>query len=165
MSEQLKLPKSAYEQVDSAGKKESAGLLGAQGEQRFKVEAAGSAAEGTTPLLLTPQNYVPHSDSGKTISVIVELVSDPIAVQSVKAQQGQAKSIAGYQTIVKQEQSSFAAAARKLNVKLGRQYQQIFNGYSVQVPANQVDKLLALPGVKAISEFGNHYRSAAKRGG
>ncbi|WP_341281316.1 S8 family serine peptidase [Paenibacillus sp. FSL H8-0537] len=150
LSEQLKLPKSAYDQVDSAGKKESAGLLGAQGEQRFKVEAAGSAAEGTTPLLITPQNYVPHSDSGKTISVIVELVSDPIAVQSVKAQQGQAKSIAGYQTIVKQEQSSFAAAARKLNVKLGRQYQQIFNGYSVQVPANQVDKLLALPGVKAI---------------
>ncbi|WP_338554770.1 S8 family serine peptidase [Paenibacillus sp. KS-LC4] len=150
VSEQLKLPKFVYEQVDSAGKKESAGLLGAQGEQRFKVEATDSAANGTTPLLSTPQNYVPQSDSGKTISVIVELVSDPIAVQSVKAQQGQAKSIAGYQTMVKQEQSSFAAAARKLNVKLGRQYQQIFNGYSVQVPANQVDKLLTLPGVKAI---------------
>ncbi|MGG4147138.1 S8 family serine peptidase [Paenibacillus algorifonticola] len=153
LSQQLKLPKSAYQQIDSAGKKELAGSLGAQGEQRFKLEAAsgsetaGSTAEGTTPLL---KNYVPHSNSGQTISVIVELVSDPIAVQSVKAQQGQAKSIASYQTIVKQEQSSFAAAARKLNVKLGRQYQQIFNGYSLQVPANQVDKLLALPGVKAI---------------
>lgn len=118
---------------------------------RFKAEQV-EAGDGFSAQMLEPANYVPASDSKELISVIVELQSEPIAAYQAKVHQGLMRSDTMHQKKLAVEQDQFATAAKKLNVKLDKQYKHVFNGYSLQIPANQVEDLLDLPGVKAIYE-------------
>ncbi|WP_051251528.1 S8 family serine peptidase [Paenibacillus harenae] len=123
-------------------------------DHSLKLEAMKQKSiSSNQPILsqtIRPQNYVPASDSAEPIDVIVELKTDPVAVYRAKAKKGLKKSDAAYQTELSAEQAGFTASLAKLNAKPKRQYQHVFNGYSVTMPANQVDSLLGLPGVKAI---------------
>lgn len=123
-------------------------------DHSLKLEAmkqqAGSNNNPIITQAIKPQNYVPASDSTEPIDVIVELKTDPVSVYQAKVKKGLKKSGAVYQSELSAEQTDFAASLAKLNVKPKRQYKHVFNGYSLKIPANQVDSLLTLPGVKAI---------------
>ncbi|WP_040949338.1 protease inhibitor I9 family protein, partial [Gorillibacterium massiliense] len=113
-----------------------------------------SVADGKALLKTTESskaiNYVPDSDSSGPIKVIVELSNEPIAVHKIKAQTSRISGGLTQEQLIATEQASFSAAAKKLSVTLNRKYDQVFNGYSVTIKANQVDRLLTLPGVKAV---------------
>lgn len=99
-----------------------------------------------------PQNFVPVSDSDELISVIVELSQEPIAVAEAKAKNNLMKVSINQASIVQVEQAQFSAALSKSfsKAKVVQSYKHIFNGFEILIPANRVDQLLALPGVKAI---------------
>lgn len=97
-----------------------------------------------------PQNFVPESDSTSTISVIVELSQDPVALHESKVTQGLSSSRSDQRSLIKQEQQSFASAAKRLNAIIKTDYSVVFNGYAVDIRADQVESLLTLPGVKAV---------------
>lgn len=103
---------------------------------------------------LTPLNHVPSSDRPEEITVIVQLESDPLAVQKMKAAKGEIKSFSTMKAQLEDEQAAFSIAAKKMGVHLRKTYREVFNGFSLSIPANQVARLLSLPGVKAI--FPNH---------
>lgn len=97
------------------------------------------------------KNLVPASASSEEITVIVELTTKPAAVHAAEVKQGLAKSASDYNGLLAKEQADFVSLAKKtLAVKLTHQYSQVFNGYSLKVPANRVPELAALPGVKAV---------------
>ncbi len=113
-----------------------------------------TANEGVKPF-----NYVPASTSGEKITVIVELKSEPLAVQRTKAEKDPLKSFAAGKAQLEREQTEFSAAVKKLKAGIRRSYKEVFNGFSLSIPANQVERLLSLPGVKAI--YPNHKVFAA----
>ncbi|MEF3352853.1 S8 family serine peptidase [Paenibacillus sp. GYB006] len=115
-----------------------------------KVDSLDSANIDKKSKEVTPQNYVPASDSTDLISVIVELTENPVVVEEANREQGVSKSGVNQRSIIKRQQSTFAAAAAKLNAKLKTNYTDVFNGYALEITADQVDSLLGLPGVKAI---------------
>lgn len=118
-------------------------------ESKAELHAAGGSAALAAPA--APQNFVPASDSAKTITVIVELTTQPLAVQKAASAQGLLKSAVSGEKLLEKEQAAFAAEAQaKKGLKLGRKYNQAFNGYAVQIAANEVESLLSLPGVKAV---------------
>lgn len=123
-------------------------------DHSLKWEAMKQKAVSNNNPIITqtfnPQNYVPASDSTEPTEVIVELSTDPVSVYNAKVKKGLKKSDSVHQRELSAEQSNFAASLAKLNVKPTRQYKQVFNGYSLKIPANQMDSLLTLPGVKAI---------------
>lgn len=123
-------------------------------DHSLKLEAMKQQASSNNNAIIMqtikPQNYVPSSDSTEPIEVIAELKTDPVSVYQVKAKKGLKKSGAVHQSELSAEQADFAAALAKINAKPKRQYKHVFNGYSLKIPANQVDSLLTLPGVKAI---------------
>lgn len=123
-------------------------------DHSLKLEAMKQQASSNNNAIITqtikPQNYVPASDSTEPVEVIAELKTDPVSVYQVKAKKGLKKSGAVHQSELSAEQADFAAALAKINAKPKRQYKHVFNGYSLKIPANKVDSLLTLPGVKAI---------------
>ncbi|WP_410771565.1 S8 family serine peptidase [Fontibacillus sp. BL9] len=114
---------------------------------------------------IEPQNFVPLTDSSEQISVIVELQEEPVKVFEAgqlqsKARSG-ASSLSSHQLKVDLEQQNFKKSALgKLNVDIGREYSGIFNGFSLTIAADQVDDLLALPGVKAVYPNNTVYATA-----
>ncbi|GAA0371375.1 S8 family serine peptidase [Bacillus horti] len=102
--------------------------------------------------LVQAQNFVPASDSQERITVIVELQTEPTAAYRAMVKSGLLKSDVAHQRTLTAEQESFATAAKKLNASINRQYSHVFNGYSLTIAADQVDRLLEIPGVKAIYE-------------
>ncbi|XEC95874.1 S8 family serine peptidase [Paenibacillus tarimensis] len=112
--------------------------------------SAAAPFEAKKLAAVQPINYVPASDSSEMISVIVELMTEPVAVHRAKVKKGLKKNDAAHQTKLSEEQADFVASINKLNAKLKRQYKHVFNGFSVKLPANQTDSLLALPGVRAV---------------
>ncbi|MBE9916682.1 S8 family serine peptidase [Paenibacillus donghaensis] len=98
-----------------------------------------------------PQNYVPESSSSDLITVIVQLQKDPIKVYEMTPSLKSGPSISSYSSQLNQEHVTFKSAAlSKTGAQFNREYSKVFNGYAVTLPANQVDTLLTLPGVKAI---------------
>lgn len=98
-----------------------------------------------------PQNFVDPSDSSEPVTVIVQLKNDPLKVYEAKPGAQARSSLGSYNSILNQEHSAFKSAAlSKTGAKFKREYSKVFNGYSVTLPANQVDKLLTLPNVKAV---------------
>lgn len=104
-----------------------------------------------------PQNYVPHSDLAEETSVIVELQEEPAKVVEAGQAQIQQRSSSGASAGAAQrvkinlEQQAFKKAAlNRLPVNFGREYSGVFNGVVVNLPADRVDELLQMPGVKAI---------------
>lgn len=108
--------------------------------------------DSSTAPYTTPLNYVPQSDSTSTISVIVELQEIPVKVYEATVSKLQRNAnLVPHDTVVKQEHLTFKTeAAKKLSLNIKREYSSIFNGFAVTLPANQVEQLLQVPGVKAI---------------
>ncbi|OZB95176.1 S8 family serine peptidase [Paenibacillus sp. XY044] len=98
-----------------------------------------------------PQNFVDPSDSSEPVTVIVQLKNDPLKVFEANPSAKARSSLGSYSSILNQEHSAFKSAAlSKTGAKFKREYSKVFNGYSVTLPANEVDKLLTLPNVKAV---------------
>lgn len=116
--------------------------------EKLQLEKLDSSATSS----ITPHNYVPQSDSTSNISVIVELQQLPVKVYEATVNKLQKNAnLVPQETVVKDEQLKFKTeAAKKLTLNIKRQYSNIFNGFAVTIPANQVDQLLLIPGVKAI---------------
>lgn len=128
-----------------------------EGSQSVTIERDGSmqmpAQSAAQPATnnIEPQNYVPASDSSTTISVIVELHAEPLAPFNAKVKQGLMKANVNQKSIIDREQASFKTALSKsVNAKIHRTYEQVFNGFALEIAANKVDQLLKLPGVKAV---------------
>ncbi|WP_168928918.1 S8 family serine peptidase [Paenibacillus dokdonensis] len=139
----FKLPPNTKIQLDSLLKQGS--LKKELSNQRATAQLKGlTAAE-------EPQNYVDTSNSSDPITVIVQLQNEPIKVYEANPSSRARSSIGSYSSILNQEHTAFKSAAlSKTGAQFKREYSKVFNGYSVTLPANQVDKLLALPGVKAV---------------
>ncbi|NGQ95915.1 S8 family serine peptidase [Brevibacillus sp. SYP-B805] len=93
-----------------------------------------------------------NTRSSKTVSVIVQLASDPAIVS--KHQGRRTLSAQALEAKVEKEQASFLREAKSKTDKLrvGRQFTQVFNGIELSLPANQIPDLAKLPNVKAIYE-------------
>ncbi|MGM1049039.1 MAG: S8 family serine peptidase [Bacillota bacterium] len=117
----------------------------ANGLQIDKIDTLDKAA-------IQPQNYVPLSDSTERISVIVELQSEPVKVFEASQKNLRiGKSAISHKIQVKTEQDNFKKSANKrLNLDIDREYSEVFNGFSLEIAADQVEDLLKIPGVKAI---------------
>ncbi|WP_178075858.1 S8 family serine peptidase [Paenibacillus oralis] len=129
--------------------------LASEGLQLERQEAsAASAAE--------PQNFVPLSDGAERITVIVELREAPVKVfEAAGSKLRSSKSLFAHKQTVNLEQQTFKKQAiSKLNAKFNRSYSEIFNGFSLTIPANQVENLLELPGVKAVYPNNEVYATA-----
>lgn len=112
---------------------------------------------------IEPQNFVPLSDSNEQISVIVELQEEPVKVFEAGQLQSKSRSfsVSSHQLKVNSEQQNFKKnVTSQLNADIGRQYSEIFNGFSLTIAANQVEELLALPGVKAVYPNNTVYATA-----
>lgn len=102
----------------------------------------------TSAINSKPQNYAGNITTSAPVTFIVQLQSDPVKV--AENQGAKSKAPALQRNILRTEHNSFAAAAAALGATTGHEYTEVFNGYSVTLPGNQVDKLLTLPGVKAV---------------
>jgi minor extracellular serine protease Vpr len=83
--------------------------------------------------------------SSQTTSVIVELKEPSILEAKHK---GKSQSKANLSKARNQVKSDLSKAVK--NSKVNREYDHVFSGFSVEIPANQIPSLLALPGVKAV---------------
>lgn len=112
-----------------------------------KLERRDAEAESAQP-----QNFVPIADGSEPTTVIVELKEAPLKVFEVSQSQMRANaSLSSHRKAVDLQQQTFKTqAVGKLKAKINREYESIFNGYSLTIPANEVENLLKLPGVKAV---------------
>ncbi|PZD94442.1 hypothetical protein DNH61_18775 [Paenibacillus sambharensis] len=150
-SQELQLPgKFTLKQTDE--KLRLAGESSSAEEASYKLEQiSGDQAAAAVQSKSAALNFVPSSESSKSVTVIVELQSEPLAVHEAQLKQGKMKAASNHKTVIAKEQASFQAAASRLpGAKLKHKYTKVFNGYSMTLPANQVDRLTALPGVKAV---------------
>ncbi|GIP53072.1 S8 family serine peptidase [Paenibacillus vini] len=157
--------------LDSVKLDPSTLLQGKQKQSFSKSSKKGLSNQGLTleqqdPSLTStfePQNFVPLSDSNEQISVIVELQEEPVKVFEAGQLQSKSRSfsVSSHQLKVNSEQQNFKKnVTSKLNADIGRQYSEIFNGFSLTIAANQVEELLALPGVKAVYPNNTVYATA-----
>lgn len=132
----------------------------AYGLQIEKIDSLDKAA-------IQPQNYVPLSDSTERISVIVELQSEPVKVFEANQKNLRIGTAAiSHQLQVKIEQDTFKKSAiKQLNVDIDREYSEVFNGFSLEIAADQVEDLLNIPGVKAIYPNNTVYALEESGGG
>lgn len=97
-----------------------------------------------------PQNYAGVSTNSAPVTVIVELTNKPVNVYEREVKTSGQRSSISQRSRILSEHSSFISAAKRIGATPETEYSSIFNGYSVTLPGNQVDKLLKLPGVTAI---------------
>lgn len=141
-------------------KKEQAASKGAEvlptGSSLVLEHQAGDSAN------VQPQNYIPLSDSNGQITVIVELQEEPVKVyEASQSKLHSGKSVSSHkQTVNLQQQTFKKQAVSKLQAKIKREYSSIFNGFSLTLPASQVESLLQLPGVKAVYPNNTVYATA-----
>lgn len=108
-----------------------------------------------------PNKYLSPSidtDSNRLVNIIVQFAQDP-AVADVKknAEQGKTLSLNQAREKVEKSQQFFKekigqVKKSKANLKINKEYRQVFNGVSMTVPAQEVKTLLSIDGVKAIWE-------------
>ncbi|WP_169834432.1 S8 family serine peptidase [Paenibacillus donghaensis] len=99
---------------------------------------------------ILPQNYAGTSQSSEPVTVIVELSHIPAKVAEAQSSAAKSFSPSLQRNILRSEHTAFNSAAARIGASTGHEYTEIFNGYAVTLPGNQVDKLLSLPGVKAV---------------
>ncbi|MHA6530381.1 S8 family serine peptidase [Paenibacillus sp. BAC0078] len=99
---------------------------------------------------IKPQNYAGTSTSSAPVTFIVQLQKDPIKVAESQSPSLKGSAPSLQHNVLRTEHSAFKAAADLIGAVTGHEYTEVFNGYEVTLPGNQVDKLLALPGVKAV---------------
>lgn len=148
--------------IDVQSKRNGAGLNSSNSPLTSKKQLTMEAQQSSQSSEILPQSYVPLSDSTESISVIVELEKEPVKVfEANESKKRSIHSITSHKQSLKLEQQSFKQqATSKLGVKIGRQYSEIFNGYSLTIAANRVNELLQLPGVKAVYPNSTVYATA-----
>jgi minor extracellular serine protease Vpr len=101
-----------------------------------------------------------NTQSSKTVSVIIQLESDPaiVAKQETGTKRSSSLSVKSLEEKVEKEQSSFLREAKRKNIKMrvGRKFTHVLNGMEISLPANKIPELAKLPHVKAIYE-NKHY--------
>ncbi|SFS57647.1 S8 family serine peptidase [Paenibacillus sp. 453mf] len=136
----------------NSGKKqealESAGQNASNGSKIQSYSQSENSKRASS--VIVPQNYVPESDGTSTISVIVELSEEPIALYESKSSQSLSSANNNQRSLIQKQQQTFASAAKRLNATLKTPYSVVFNGYAVDIRADRVESLLAIPGVKAV---------------
>ncbi|MFD3268621.1 S8 family serine peptidase [Paenibacillus dendritiformis] len=99
---------------------------------------------------ITPQNFVPPSDSSDIITVIVELQNEPLKVTEAQAGNTYSFFANDAESDIRQEHQQFRTALNQLEASIRYEFNNVFNGFSISIPANKVDDLLTIPGVKAV---------------
>ncbi|WP_284657723.1 S8 family serine peptidase [Paenibacillus thiaminolyticus] len=99
---------------------------------------------------VTPQNFVPPSDSSDIITVIVELQNEPVKVAEAQAANTYSLFANDVESDIRQEHQQFRTALNRLEASIRYEFNNVFNGFSISIPANKVDDLLTIPGVKAV---------------
>lgn len=99
---------------------------------------------------VTPQNFVPPSDSSDIITVIVELQNEPLKVAEAQAANTYSLFANDVESDIRQEHQQFRTALNQLEASIRYEFNNVFNGFSISIPANKVDDLLTIPGVKAV---------------
>ncbi|MCY9513374.1 S8 family serine peptidase [Paenibacillus apiarius] len=95
--------------------------------------------------------FVAQSDSDEPVTVIVELETDPVALHEANAKNSIVPFSGNHEKKIRSEHAAFKMKAESsLNVEFNHEYTTAFNGYSVRIPANEVERLAEIPGVKAI---------------
>jgi minor extracellular serine protease Vpr len=107
------------------------------------------------PLERVDRELVPAlADPNRTISVMVEMARDPVAVEREDALEAGAPLAKSQETKVQQDlesaQDAIVPKIRELGGRVQSQLQHAFNGMRVAVPAGQVQQLAKLPGVVAV---------------
>lgn len=86
-----------------------------------------------------------NTSASKTTSVIVEL-NEPSIIQAKHEGKKQTKS-----THAKARDSVKAELGKAVkSVKINQEYDYVFSGFSIELPANEIPALLSIPGVKAV---------------
>ncbi|MGP0584256.1 S8 family serine peptidase [Paenibacillus timonensis] len=130
------------------------------GREKRQVSGQASAADNGLTLerrdaetsAVQPQNFVPLTDGNEPTTVIVELKEAPLKVFEVSQSKARSsQSLSSHRKAIDLQQQTFKTqAVSKLKANIHREYEHIFNGYSLTIPANEVESLLKLPGVKAV---------------
>ncbi|GAC43256.1 S8 family serine peptidase [Paenibacillus popilliae] len=98
----------------------------------------------------TAQNFVPPADSNEMITVIVELQQEPVKVVEAQAANTSSVFADDVDSDIRQEHQQFRSALKPLQASIRYEFSYVFNGFSIRIPANKVDDLVTLPGVKAV---------------
>lgn len=113
-------------------------------------------SELTNEVLQEPTYISPNLDtsSSKDVRVIVQLSSDPVAVERFSAGSLRAFSTRSAESSIKSEQTSFEELARKqgISLQVNYRYNTVLNGMEVTVAADKIPALAKLPGVKSVHE-------------
>ncbi|XKE59906.1 S8 family serine peptidase [Sutcliffiella horikoshii] len=83
--------------------------------------------------------------SSKAVKVIVELQEESIVESKHKGKKQSKQNLKSARDKVKKE-----VADRTSKSKVAREYDYVFSGFSLEIPANEIPSLLATPGVKAV---------------
>ncbi|GAC41118.1 S8 family serine peptidase [Paenibacillus popilliae] len=89
-------------------------------------------------------------DGSDRITVIVELQQEPVNVAEAQAASTQSLFGDDVESDIRQEHHQFRSALKPLQASIRYEFRHVFNGFSVRIPANKVDDLLTIPGVKAV---------------
>ena len=127
------------------------------------ITPALSAAQPLTPMAIAEAHvqaaelrarFTDHDlSSSQPISVIVELANEPLAIveESLREQgaqmSGAARANYGQTIAAQQTQVINAIQGAGLQATVGHRFWRTFNGMAMQIPANQVEKLLSIPGI------------------
>ncbi|MDR7075534.1 minor extracellular serine protease Vpr [Neobacillus niacini] len=115
----------------------------------FSTLGTGASAVNQTESKSVPDlaNLVGNFNfsSSKTTSVIVEL-DEPSIVEA--KHKGKTQTKANLSKKRNQVKTDVSAAVK--SAKVNREYDYVFSGFAVELPANEVPALLAVPGVKAV---------------
>ncbi|WP_270406071.1 S8 family serine peptidase, partial [Paenibacillus timonensis] len=154
------VPRLNQDAVTQEALRDQASKVELTGREKRQVSGQDSAVDNGLTLerqdaeaaAVQPQNYVPLSDGSEPTTVIVELQEAPLKVFEVsQSNKRTSQSLSSHRKAVDLQQQTFKTqAVGKLNAKIHREYESIFNGYSLTIPANEVEGLLKLPGVKAV---------------
>ncbi|MDZ5473915.1 S8 family serine peptidase [Bacillus sp. 31A1R] len=107
----------------------------------------GASANTYTQTTLPTVELLGNFDvtSSKPVTVIIQLTEESI-IEAKKKGKGQTK-----QRLATERGKVVKALQNKIGkVKVNREYDYVFSGFSLEVPANEIPNLLATPGVKAV---------------
>lgn len=107
--------------------------------------AAGDASQNTAGSGLAELVGDVNISSSKATSVIVELTAPSMVEAKHKGQSQSKANLSKARTQVKADIGKTVT-----NSKVNREYDHVFSGFSIELPANEIPALLAVPGVKAV---------------
>ncbi|WP_110111919.1 S8 family serine peptidase [Bacillus sp. CGMCC 1.16541] len=111
--------------------------------------AVGGASATTNQPVVQPSVAKIHGDfnltSSQNVKVIVELTEESIVEAKQKGKKQSKSNIKKARDEVKGKLASSSKTA-----KVKKEYDHVFSGFSAELPANEISKLAALPGVRAV---------------